>query len=515
MEADVLRWSLLGIGSVVIVGLAIHGIWVSRKNNEKKSAHAQSRKNQQQYESAEPHTSDDLYDENIADDMYSGDQSFSVKKDPIVDDYDIQFDTVESEISEKTGLVAEDSENPAEFDDLGLGAVRVVSATEQTEPKTSNKVPAENEPPKTDTNQTSKIVKTSDTKIYASVVTQPKPEYAAKYQSLAAETVAITQQERVNSTQSHSLPKSTSAEFGANTSQNFAANSHYQAPEPPPFLLKKQSSEQLDTQPLAAESIPMDETSKQKERSASVASEQPSDTANLSATASATASATSSATAAEAPAVLTPEKFSLSEQARNLVKRKKSESNKKRQEPKIAEDQMRIDFDDTPVPKDETASESGSKNSKSNQQASPQPQQEVLVLNVKVAEGENIAGAALLPMLLTLGFKFGEQDIFHRHVNSNGKGPVLFSLANMFKPGNFDIDNLENFTTQGISLFMILPIEGEPHQVFNMMHNAARKIADEFSGQIYDGRRALLTKQSLQQYVEKIREFERQRMLKR
>jgi cell division protein ZipA len=118
-------------------------------------------------------------------------------------------------------------------------------------------------------------------------------------------------------------------------------------------------------------------------------------------------------------------------------------------------------------------------------------------------------------MLLTLGFKFGDQDIFHRHVNSNGKGPVLFSLANMFKPGNFDIDNLENFTTHGISLFMILPIEGDPHQVFNMMHNAARKISDEFSAQVYDGRRALLTKQSLQQYVEKIREFERKRMVNR
>jgi cell division protein ZipA len=138
----------------------------------------------------------------------------------------------------------------------------------------------------------------------------------------------------------------------------------------------------------------------------------------------------------------------------------------------------------------------------------------VLVLNVKSADDNPIPGSALLPMLLTLGFKFGDQDIFHRHVNSNGKGPVLFSLANMFKPGNFDIDNLENFTTQGISLFMILPIEGEPHQVFNMMHNAARKIAEEFSGQIYDGTRTLLSKQSLQQYVEKIREFERQRLLR-
>ena len=91
----------------------------------------------------------------------------------------------------------------------------------------------------------------------------------------------------------------------------------------------------------------------------------------------------------------------------------------------------------------------------------------------------------------------------------------LSLIDSLFQRFNFDIDNLENFTTGGISLFMILPIEGEPHQVFNMMHNAARKIAEEFSAQIYDGRRTLLTKQSLQQYVEKIREFERQRMLKR
>jgi cell division protein ZipA len=209
------------------------------------------------------------------------------------------------------------------------------------------------------------------------------------------------------------------------------------------------------------------------------------------------------------------EKLSLTEQARNLVKRKKADTSRKRREPKIAEDQMRIDFDDAPKAPVEPQNTGYKDNTTTEQNAPAEQQQEVLVLNVKVADGEPIPGAALLPMLLTLGFKFGDQDIFHRHVNSNGKGPVLFSLANMFKPGNFDIDNLENFTTQGISLFMILPIEGEPHQVFNMMHNAARKIADEFSGQIYDGRRAVLTKQSLQQYVEKIREFERQRLLNR
>jgi len=227
----------------------------------------------------------------------------------------------------------------------------------------------------------------------------------------------------------------------------------------------------------------------------------------------------------------------LGEQAKRFMKGKRSKPiSRKRQEPKFGDDQMRIDFDDSAASAANARSADGADGAESantgsqdnsmqnatasdsrtqNQGASEQIEQEVLVLNVKAPEDDPIAGAALLPMLLTLGFKFGDQDIFHRHVNSNGKGPVLFSLANMFKPGIFDIDNLETFNTQGVSLFMILPIEGDPHQVFNMMHNAARKLADEFGGQVLDGRRSVLTKQGLQQYMEKIREFERKRMITR
>lgn len=213
---------------------------------------------------------------------------------------------------------------------------------------------------------------------------------------------------------------------------------------------------------------------------------------------------------AEATAPPEAKKATLAEQARKLVQRNKTEnqkSEKKRREPRVREDQLKMSFDNDP----EVSLDAGSKDTKKAEAI----QEEVLILNVKTPDDKAINGAALLPMLLTLGFKFGDQDIFHRHVTSNGKGPVLFSLANLFKPGVFDIDNMENFSTLGISLFMILPIEGDPHQVFNMMHNAARKVADEFGGQVLDGRRSLLTKQSLQQYVEKIREFERRRMLQR
>lgn len=204
-------------------------------------------------------------------------------------------------------------------------------------------------------------------------------------------------------------------------------------------------------------------------------------------------------------------KEGIAEKAKKLVTKnteKKEKRSRIRKEPKIGEDQIRLDLDESIEPAIEESSQT------IDEPAAP-VEQEVLVLNIKTPDSNPISGAALLPALLTLGFKFGEQDVFHRHANSNGKGPQLFSLANMFKPGTFDLDNMETFTTQGLSLFMILPIEGDAHQVFNMMHNAARKLADEFGAQVLDSRRSLLTKQSLQQYVEKIREFERRRMIRR
>jgi cell division protein ZipA len=200
-----------------------------------------------------------------------------------------------------------------------------------------------------------------------------------------------------------------------------------------------------------------------------------------------------------------PEQEASRETRKSVLKRS---TTRKRKEPTLGEDQMRIDFDEPKVSAPKVSESSEPKSDQKTMIAS-----EVLAINVRASEAYPLSGAALLPLLLTLGFKFGEHDIFHRHVNANGKGPVLFSLANMVKPGVFDIDNLETFTTQGISLFMVLPIEGDPHQVFNMMHNAARKIAEEFDAQLLDGSRSILTKQGVQQYVEKIREFERQRII--
>lgn len=478
MEDDVFRWVLLALGSLIITAVAVHGIWTSRKNSKKKAELKASLRpgHKQQFQPSGWQQDEWQHDDNNEEPIHSSSMH--------EDDFEIKIDFNQNENDDEFQPVkAKNTLGPGEFDDLGVGSVRVVGSNPNAVKPTPKPTPTSAQdtavvdiPSLADFEPSEKIKQpeakpVSSGKVYASVVTQPKPEYAAKF---------ATTNSGVK--QSGAVVKNTGSAVSNKSSDN------YQAPEPPPFLLKTGDKPAALKKEVDVEALK--QTAKESE------------SVNV-------AAAVTPTPAPETASVKTAEKFSLAEQARNLVMGKKADSAaKKRREPKIADDQMRIDFED------EVAAETAKPASSALTKIADIPQ-EVLVLNVKTPENSPIQGAALLPMLLTLGFKFGDQDIFHRHVNSNGKGPVLFSLANMFKPGNFDIDNLENFTTQGISLFMILPIEGDPHQVFNMMHNAARKIADEFAAQVYDGRRALLTKQSLQQYVEKIREFERKRMVNR
>lgn len=142
-------------------------------------------------------------------------------------------------------------------------------------------------------------------------------------------------------------------------------------------------------------------------------------------------------------------------------------------------------------------------------QATTQLEPQVIILSVVMPANQQMFGAALLPSLLTLGLKYGEMNIFHRHQDNAGNGKVTFSLANQMNPGSFDLDSMENFATRGVSLFMTLPNAGDPLNVFEQMLNAAKQLAQEFNAQVIDDKRNVMTKQTEQHYISKIREFDR------
>lgn len=187
----------------------------------------------------------------------------------------------------------------------------------------------------------------------------------------------------------------------------------------------------------------------------------------------------------------------------------------------IKRNQMEINFgdglsiEDEPMPSI-TVDEIDTKPKKaSKQKESHEIDAQVIILSVVMPENHQMSGAALLPSLLTLGMKYGEMNIFHRHQDNAGNGPVTFSLANMLNPGSFELDTMETFVTQGVSLFMTLPNAGDPFAAFDQMLLAAKQLATEFNAQLLDDKRNVMTKQTEQHYVSKIREFDRQHRLAR
>ena len=103
-----------------------------------------------------------------------------------------------------------------------------------------------------------------------------------------------------------------------------------------------------------------------------------------------------------------------------------------------------------------------------------------------MARDKAFGGRAVEQAANRAGLKFGARNIFHMKNDLSPGCRHLFSMANLFQPGDFNPNAWDGFETKGLALFMSVPCAHHPASVFVKMVTAAKVLCEVLGGELQD-----------------------------
>lgn len=139
--------------------------------------------------------------------------------------------------------------------------------------------------------------------------------------------------------------------------------------------------------------------------------------------------------------------------------------------------------------------EKGSRSEKPPASQPPRGQdaEQLIVLSVMATADEPFRGPALVKAFDNTALQHSEMKIYQR---VNEKAEPVYGVASAVKPGIFDLNNIEHFTTPGLSLFLQLPGPVDGVTAFDDMLTTAERLAVELGGEIQDQNHSVLSRQT-------------------
>lgn len=134
----------------------------------------------------------------------------------------------------------------------------------------------------------------------------------------------------------------------------------------------------------------------------------------------------------------------------------------------------------------------------------------IVTLYVAARSDDMLAGSDIVVAAEKAGLEFGDMGIFHRLVIGRKVDGPVFSMANMVKPGNFDMSRLGSVRTPGVTLFMTLPGPLPALDAWEMLLPTAQRLAELLDAQVLDEGRNALGRQRIAHIRDDLRAWDRQ-----
>jgi cell division protein ZipA len=136
--------------------------------------------------------------------------------------------------------------------------------------------------------------------------------------------------------------------------------------------------------------------------------------------------------------------------------------------------------------------------------------EKIVTLYIAARAGAKLKGPDIVVAAEKAGLVYGHMNVFHRLVEGHPERGPVFSVANIMKPGSFDMASIQSLETPAIAFFLTLPAPAPALDAWEMMLPTAERMAELLDGVLLDESRNALGRQRVQHLRDELRAYDRQ-----
>lgn len=134
----------------------------------------------------------------------------------------------------------------------------------------------------------------------------------------------------------------------------------------------------------------------------------------------------------------------------------------------------------------------------------------IVTLYVAASAGAKLRGPDIVVAAEKTGLVYGHMNVFHRLVEAHPERGPVFSVANIMKPGSFEMADIQSMETPAIAFFLTLPAPLPALDAWEMMLPTAQRMAELLDGLVLDESRNALGRQRIQHLRDELRAYDRE-----